>query len=147
MKLIIRHLAVFVFLGLILCGCARISETSKVIIGTSDNALYAAKEKGRTETFACDYKTCYKSVILILKELNADIFLHSERKQRIVAMGFEGFNNTTEAGIFFTQVTPSSTKIEISSLSPKLLEYVSAKVFSALKDKLGKQTANSQISK
>lgn len=139
MKLIIRHLTIFVCFGLILGSCARISETSKVILGTSDRALYAAREKGKTETFAYDYKTCYSSVIVVLKELQADIFLHSEKKQRIVAMEFEGFNNTTAAGIFFTQITPSSTKIEVSSLSPKLLEYVSAKIFSALKEKLKKK--------
>lgn len=121
--------------GVIFNGCATSIETSRKIMGTSIEALDEARAEGKSQTVELDYPACYQKVITILKKMKAHIFLHSQKRKRIVAMNFRDLNNTTEVGIFFTQVTPNSTKVEISCLSHSVLENVSDKIFSALKDK------------
>jgi uncharacterized protein YjhX (UPF0386 family) len=104
-------------------------------MGTSVRALNDARAKGRNQVFDYDYETCYKRVILILKEMKVQIYLQSLKDKRIVAMNFEGVNKTTEVGFFFEEVTPKITKVEISCLNTWALESVSEKIFSALKGK------------
>ncbi len=116
-------------------GCALSLENSRVVMGISEKALYGARANAKTQIVELDYQACYKKVIRILKKMKAYIYLHSLEKQRIVAMNFKDTNNTTQVGIFFSQVTPNSTKVEISCLSHYVLENVSEKLFSALKDK------------
>ncbi len=129
-----HYLILLIFALIILTGCARISETTKLVMGTSVTDLYNAKDKGRSQIFEYDYPSCYKRVFLILKKMKAYIYLHSMEKHRIVAMEFQDFNNTTEVGIFFSEVSSKRTKVEISCLSHSVLEGVSEKIFSALKE-------------
>ncbi|MDP2939056.1 MAG: hypothetical protein Q8O13_03095 [Candidatus Omnitrophota bacterium] len=119
----------------LICGCVRIKEASRIILGTSVSSLEKARINGKTQTFNYDYEKCYKKVLLILRQMNVYIYLHSLKERRIVAMNFEGANKTTEVGIFFEEITPSSTKVEISCLAPSVLENVSEKIFIALKGK------------
>lgn len=135
------HILVKILLIIVIVsGCARISETSKVIAGTSTRALYEARASGKSQIFNLDLKTCYDKTILMLKKKKAYIYLHSLKEKRIVAMNFKGFNNTTEVGIFFSEINPSSTKLEISCLSTPLLEYASQEIFSGFQDKKTSET-------
>lgn len=131
-KYILIQSVVIVF---ILSGCAKYIEASRQIMGTSVKPLYESRAKGESLVLSYDYQTCYKKVMAVLKKMKAYIYLHSLEKRRIVAMNFKGFNNTTQVGIFFTEVTPGSTKIEISCLSQSVLKGVSKELFSALSDK------------
>lgn len=61
-----------------------------------------------------------------------DIFIKDYVSRHIVVLGIKGNVNTTEVGIFFTQIKPNETKIEISSLSTTAKEKVTRIVFESL---------------
>jgi hypothetical protein len=104
---------------LLASGCASISNTAKALMGTSTRALEDAKEKqGQPQVFKIGYPDAYRRVFELLKKKNITTFLHSQKKRRIVAMHFLGVSDTTEVGIFFTEIAPQETKITVTSLSP-----------------------------
>lgn len=61
-----------------------------------------------------------------------DVFLKDPRQKHIVVIGIAGNVDTTEVGIFFDEVGPSTVKIEITSLSRTAKQRVARAVFSAL---------------
>ncbi len=61
-----------------------------------------------------------------------DVFLKDPRQKHIVVIGIKGNVDTTEVGIFFDEVGPSTIKIEISSLSSTAKRRVADAVFNAL---------------
>jgi hypothetical protein len=61
-----------------------------------------------------------------------DIFIKDSKKHRLVVMGIAGNVETTEVGIFFTQPTLTTVKIEVSSLSSSAKRTVSEKTFEEL---------------
>ncbi len=69
---------------------------------------------------------------LAAEEKFFDVFLKDPRQKHIVVIGVAGNVNTTEAGIFFDEVSPSTIKIEISSLSGTAKQRVADAVFNAL---------------
>lgn len=61
-----------------------------------------------------------------------DVFLKDPRQKHIVVIGIAGNVDTTEVGIFFDEVNPSTIKVEISSLSSTAKRRVANAVFNAL---------------
>ncbi|MBI5415477.1 MAG: hypothetical protein HZA29_01545, partial [Candidatus Omnitrophica bacterium] len=61
-----------------------------------------------------------------------DVFLKDPRQKHIVVIGIIGNVDTTEVGIFFDEVSPSTVRVEISSLSSTAKRRVAAAVFNAL---------------
>ena len=119
--------------AIILVGCARITESGRILLGTSTRALEETKDKtGLSQSFNLDYPTCYDKVINLLRIKKAYIFLHSPAKHRIVALNLKGENDTTEVGIFFEEIKPQETKIILTSLSPTYLKLASEIIFEGL---------------
>lgn len=73
-------------------------------------------------TERADYRTSDPNVTApearpVVKRKNFDIFIKDRVNQRIVLMGVPGAVDTTEVGVFFTEVDGKGTRLEITSLS------------------------------
>lgn len=132
-SLLLKATWVVISIIMLACGCASISNSAKVLMGTSTKALEDAKEKeGQSQILGISYPDAYGRILEILKKRNIVAFLHSQKKHCIVAMYFLGEGDTTEVGIFFTEIKPQETKITITSLSPKHLKLATTVIFSEL---------------
>ncbi len=113
-------------------GCAAISETPKILLGTSTRDLEAARKDAVAKEFDIAYEIAFQKVQDILKKNKCKIFYKNRTKGVLVAVNFSGFIDTSEAGIFFTQTEPTKTKIEITSQSQELAKAASKIILSEL---------------
>ena len=129
-----RLLVIFVFFLLLplFTGCATLKELPKKVWGSSTQALEQARAEGVSNTFSLDYETSFNKVIEILKKMDCYIHIKNKKRHLIVAMKFQGPDDTTEVGIFFREKDPQVTEIELSCLSSSLLNYASEKIFSMM---------------
>jgi len=113
---------IFCLLFLALNGCARLTEPFKILWGSSMKALEEARPNASVSTFQCREEECFRQVLSIAKENHLTVFTSDPKKPLIVLMGFTGSINTTEVGVFFSEIEPNKTKVEIVSLSPTAQE-------------------------
>ncbi len=113
----------FVFVSF-LAGCASLKEDGKRIWGTSIAHLEAARSSGQSMVVTSDPKTVFAQVLGILKEAKANAYLVDPDQRYIAAMGFVGSVDSTQVGIFFTPQEGGGTRLEVASMSPRLVEHV-----------------------
>jgi signal recognition particle GTPase len=131
-------LILYSFLFLIgLTGCGHVSEFSKTVWGSSTRALEQARVNGIVKTYDCSVSRCYDEVLQIVKENEYQIFIDNKAKATIVVMGIPGSVNTTEVGIFFSDISDSQTKIYVSSLSTNAKRKVAYAIFPQLDEIFG----------
>ncbi len=149
----LRKLKFIVILCFLLIGCARIIDIPKVIWGSSTRALEEARADAISRTYRCSFGDCYDTVISFARKKTYkkpvvsetddfiiatddsgffDIFIKNRKKRHIVVMGITGNVDTTEAGIFFSQPTLTTVKLEITSLSSIAKRTLSEKLFEEL---------------
>ncbi len=120
---LIKFLAVIVMVAL-LPGCA-------VLFGTNVRALSEIKE-GHVKVFDKDVSYCYERTRFLLTKWDA-VAYDKIRNEYIVVMELENIFpsciNTTELGIFFTEIEPHKTEVKVTSLNYNLSKYVSNKLF------------------
>ena len=131
-----RILNIFL-LALMLTGCGHLVEFSKTVWGSSTRALEEARVNGIIKTYDCTVDRCYDEVLNIAQEAKYKIFINNKPKATIVVMGIKGSVNTTEVGIFFSDISDSQTKIYISSLSSNAKRKVAEAVFPELDEIFG----------
>ena len=119
--------------GLLLSGCAHVSETAKKVWGSSISHLEAAKASGQKDVFACSPEACFKIAEEALSKIKVLVYLKDKDKRYLAAMNFKGYVDTTEAGVFFTKLSDGKTQVEVASMSPKLAREVAGYVFSGIK--------------
>ncbi len=128
---------------LLSCGCAQVTETAKVLWGSSTATLEEAREDGESKTFACSYEDCFDTVLRMDRDRATednrlptnkifDVFLKDRSQGHMVVMGISGNVNTTKVGIFFERKGIRATQIDITSLSSTAKEKVAAAVFNEL---------------
>ena len=139
----LRQKIITIIFILSLGGCAVITEPFKVIWGSSTHALEGARDRGISITYSCDFDACYDAVLAIAKERKYVIFINERLKRRMVVMDIPGNVNTTEVGIFFSELKKSQVKIDISSLSSTAKEKVAKVIFEGL-DKRFKEFADTR---
>ena len=137
----------------------QLQEAAKFIWGSSTKALETARADAIEKTYRCNYEECYDSVLTLartepvyIKKYNEegeeiddkgelkepdrkgffDVFINNRKKKHIVVMGISGNVETTEVGIFFSQPTPATVKLEVSSLSSSAKRKVAEAVFDEL---------------
>lgn len=125
-KLIVLIISSLVFFT----GCACLKEAGKKAWGSSTQALEKARDKAKSESFACSLEDCFDACLAVLKEKEAVVFQMDRKAAYIVAMNFETAIDTTQVGIFFVKADRDTTKVEITSLNPRLLETISPYIFS-----------------
>jgi len=125
--------------------------------GSSTRALEDARDDAISKTYQCSFDDCFDAVLSLARHLsvgvsgredayaNADektvsgsdhkffeVFIKDRDRQHIVVMGIGGSVDTTEAGIFFSQTSPTTIKLEVTSLSTNAKRRVAQIVFDAL---------------
>ncbi len=122
----------FILAFVLISGCTSIQETAKTIWGSSTKALEIAREQAIAQNYQCSYDQCYKEVLKIAELEEFDIFIKDKMKKHIVLMGIKGSVDTTEVGIFFTELNQEEVKIEVTSLSTNAKEKVADLFFPQL---------------
>ncbi len=135
LKEVVSIVFVFIFsASLMLGGCASFNEKCKKVWGSSIQHLEDVRQEGRSQDFGLSLDEAFLKVKKVIASMKADIYLENKEKGFLVAMNFKNHVDTTQAGIFFTSLDSSDIKIEVSSLSPRLVDEVSDKIFAELKD-------------
>ncbi|MBI5149530.1 MAG: hypothetical protein HZA28_02000 [Candidatus Omnitrophica bacterium] len=107
---------------------ARTQEEQEVNAKREEEAKNASKEGKETppgQEVVLEQKPA-------VEEKFFDVFLKDPRQKHIVVIGIVGNVDTTEVGIFFDEVKPSTIRVEISSLSGTAKRRVAKAVFEAL---------------
>jgi len=129
-----RIFAICVFLSLILInGCASIKETAKGFAGISTKELEAGRKSAIVKQFDYDYFTSFTKALDALKNMGSYIYAQDIKKHMIAIYVSE--SDTTPVGIFFKEISATSTQIEVSSPSTFTKEIISQKLFQALSEK------------
>jgi len=110
-------------------GCAR-------ILGTYVSQPQPGQEGRYSQEFDLTVEDAYQKVKVVLKELDAYLFVDNSKKPFISAMRFDkSFVNcidTTEVGIFFESESDNKTKVDVACGNVRLAKFVADKIFSAL---------------
>jgi len=135
----------------------QVKETAKVIWGSSTKALEDARVDAIEKTYRCSYDACFDSVLTLTRKKTTrregykitgkliedaeneeedvgvfDVFINDRVKKHIVVMGIEGNVDTTAVGIFFSQPSLTTVKLEVSSLSGNAKRRIAEAIFDQL---------------
>ncbi|MCR4337841.1 MAG: hypothetical protein NUV91_08565 [Candidatus Omnitrophica bacterium] len=75
-----------------------------------------------------------------------DLFLKNRKKHEIVVMGVPTSVDTTEVGIFFTEIEPGIVRVDVSSLSSNAKFRVSEVIFPLLGEKFSEWKEEARVS-
>jgi len=124
MKPVVIKILALAALVAFLPGCA-------VLFGTDVRGLSEVKEE-HVKVFDKDVSYCYERTRFILTKWGA-VAYDKIRGEYIVAMKldrvFPSCIDTTELGIFFTEIEPHKTEVKVTSLNYNLSKAVSRKLF------------------
>ena len=115
-------------------GCATVTEGAKCVAGVSTKALEDGRKTAIKKTFNFDYITCDTKVREVLKSTGAYIYA-DKKAQKLIAI-YMSESETTPVGIFFTEVDPLNTQVELSSPSTEAKEIESKRIFNYLDGKI-----------
>ena len=121
-----------------LSSCSYVSETAKVIWGSSTRALENARDEAAAASFRCDIGECFDAVVSLTEEDEDgkgkyfDLFLKNKKRNILVLMKVSGVTDTTEVGVFFEDGGVKNTRIEVVSLSPRAQRVSSKRIFDSL---------------
>ncbi|HOW36150.1 MAG TPA: hypothetical protein PL155_07035 [Candidatus Omnitrophota bacterium] len=113
-------------------GCAHISEGLKSFWGSSTKALEDARIDAARNIYTGSWNDCFDQVLAIAKEEELTVFIRDKNKKRIVLMGIPRTINTTEVGVFFSDLGSGKAEVEVVSLSIEAQEIASEIIFSGL---------------
>jgi len=132
---------IFLLLPL-LASCGTVTETAKVIWGSSTKALEAARVDAPSRTFLCDLDACMDVVEgLTLEDLDQDpprlkqfsLFNQDRRTGVLVLMDVPGMIKTTEVGVFFDPLPQDGgVKVDVASRSSHAEQNASDILFAEL---------------
>ena len=123
MKKILITLSICAFLN----GCATPVDIWKGFLGVSTRELEAERKDAAIKVFDYDYDTCYKKTEKILNDM-PKVSVYAKDKQMIAFYYIDP--NTTPVGVFFKEIDPTHTQVEISSPDPDAKEWVAKHIFS-----------------
>ena len=137
----------FLILAVIfLTGCSRVLDVPSTIWGSSTRALEEARVDALSKTYSCSFRECYQAVLLIAKEKEFTVFIKDVPRQEIVLMKIPTSVDTTEVGVFFTELSEGQVKVYISSLSSHA-KRIAAEILFAELDKSFSPPVNSSPAK
>lgn len=116
---------------ILLSGCASLKEAFKGFAGISTKELEINRKSAITKTFDFDYFTAFTKALDALRDMETFIYAKDINKHMIAI--YVSRQDTTPVGIFFTEVNSSATQLEVSSPSKFSKEYISERLFKALK--------------
>lgn len=127
MKTIYRTAVLIILVSILsLPGCATPGETLKTVMGTSTRDVETARKDALSKVLDYDYKTCCARVEAVLAAI-PHVSIYAKNKDMIAFYHIDP--DTTPVGVFFTEVDPSHTRVEISSASAGTKEFIAKKIF------------------
>ncbi|MDO8661868.1 MAG: hypothetical protein Q7K98_01420 [Candidatus Omnitrophota bacterium] len=120
----------FLFLTILLSGCAQTKEVCKGVLGVSTEVLEDGRKEAIKKEFNYDLITCHNKIRSILKIAGSYIYCDDLQKD-ILALYISG-EDTTPVGIFLTETGKEKTLVEVSSPSIYGKESISKLVFEGL---------------
>jgi len=137
MKKILMTLSVCILLS----GCAAPGELLKEFLGVSTKELEEGRSDAAVKVFDYNYDTCYKKTEAVIKAM-PKVSVYAQDKGGIAFYYIDP--NTTPVGVFFKEIDPAHTQVEISSPDAFAKEWVAKNVFS---ETVLKATADAKIKK
>ena len=137
MKKILLTLSICILLS----GCATPVELLKGFLGISTKELEEGRPDALVKVFDYNYDTCYKKVSSIIKAM-PKVSIYAQDKGVIAFYYIDP--NTTPVGVFFKEIDPAHTQVEISSRDSNAKEWVAKNVFS---ETVLKATPDAKINK
>lgn len=140
MKDIMTKLLLIISL-VVLSGCVQVTETAKVVLGTSTKALEEGRSQAIKKSYGCSYQECFYAVLSLDRKEDLEpmsekkyfnVFSKKIDKDYLVVMGIPGNVDTTEVGIFFSRRSLKSVEVEITSRSSSAKRKVAKAVFKEL---------------
>lgn len=118
-------------------GCQTLKEKLKGFAGISTKELEKGRKSAIIKNFDYDYFTAFTKTLDALKKMGSYIYAQDIKKHTIAIYVSE--ENTTPVGIFFKEMSATSTQIEVSSPSTYTKEIISQKLFQGLGGKEDKK--------
>jgi len=115
---------------ILMSGCVSFKEAWKGFNGVSTKILEEQRPNAIKKTFAYNYNTCYNKVRAILVKSDAYIYAKDPKSDLIAVYVSE--EDTTPVGVFFKEIGPESTQVEVSSPSTYAKEHMAKIIFDAL---------------
>lgn len=114
------------FLLFNLIGCATIKEGGRSLAGISTKVLEEHRKEAIVKKFDFDYKTSYAKIKDFLAARGSYIYTEDTKKHLIAI--YVSKEDTTPVGVFFKELGPTSTQVEISSASTFAKEFIAKRV-------------------
>lgn len=122
---------ILIFSGVILIsGCSTLEMGARELLGTSTRTVEESRPEAIKQIFNFDFNTAYEKSLESLKKMNTYIYAQDKKKQ-IIAV-FVSEQDTTPVGVFFKEIDPNNTQVEVSSPSSYAKEYIATKLFARL---------------
>lgn len=122
----ISLLFIIYFLFFNFLGCVLIKESGRGFAGISTNVLEERRKDAIVKKFDFDYNTCYAKIKNSIQKRGSIIYTEDPKKHLIAI--YVSAEDTTPVGIFFTQLSPTSTQVEVSSASTYAKEFIARRV-------------------
>lgn len=107
-------------------GCATIKEGGRALAGISTKVLEEHRKEAIVKKFDFDYKTSYAKIKDFLVARGSYIYTE-DTKKHLIAL-YVSKEDTAPVGLFFTELNPASTQVEISSASTFAKEFIAKRV-------------------
>ena len=120
----------FFMLGLSLCGCATLADLPKGIAGISTRVLEENRGSALTKTFQYNYTASFDKAKEAIIKIGGYIYAQNFKK-RLIAF-YVSKTDTTPVGVFFKEIDPGNTGVEVSSPSATAKEHSAKRIFAVL---------------
>ena len=108
-------------------GCMTPREAMSRVVGNSTKAIEDARPSALVKTFDYDYKTCYEKTEKLLKAM-PKTSIYAKDAHMIAVYYIDP--NTTPVGIYFKEIDPSHTQVEVSSQGEDAKKWIADNIYS-----------------
>ena len=122
-----RKILIILLTGIFIGGCATPMDIVKMSLGNSTKQLEDGRKDALVKVFNSDYETCFTKTEKILEAV-PKASIYAKDKHMIALYCIDP--NTTPVGVFFKEIDPSHTRLEVSSPGSDAKEWIAKNVFS-----------------
>lgn len=117
-----------------LSGCATLTDAWKRFLGISTAGLERERKEAITRVFDYDYQTTFKNTEEAIRTIGHTSIYDSNIKGHIIAFYYVDINTNT-VGVFFKEIDPGHTQVEVVAGSKDVKQFIADKIFSHLESK------------
>lgn len=127
-------LAVMTFSLFSISGCATATDAWKRLLGISTTGLEKERKDAVTRIFEYDYPKTFEKTEEAIKAIDHTSIYNSDIKGHIIAFYYTDINTNT-VGVFFKEIDPGRTQVEVVTGSHDVKQFMSENIFSKLESK------------